>query len=687
MTKIKEILSLKNPATRRTLLTGGAFILGFIVLAIVGTQVWEWSNSTAFCTNVCHDVHPEEPEAYADSYHARVKCVECHMSRVGTLYNITLKASHAKHLPAVIFKKYEHPQEAETLRPASESCEQCHWPPTFHGDSVLQVRNFQQDESNTEEITYLILKTGGGERSKGLGRGIHWHIENEIEYVATEEHNQHVRWIRATLPDGRTVEYYDAAHPLSDEEIANAEKHTMDCVDCHNRMGHPFLSPSRAIDQALTQGRLDSSLPFIKKELMELLDVSYDSQEAALAAVESFKAQYESKYPEAADSQATAIEQAVETAKELVPLLVFEESGVTWESFPNDGEHKEFPGCFRCHDGKHLSKEGESIRLHCNICHTIPIVVGPGERPPDMPVATVQEPDYHLATNFMADHRFQANDECVACHGEINFGSDDSSFCNLSACHGQAWPLVELDAAFPHPIELTDTHAEVWCHDCHEGERKPEFQCANCHEPPMASHFEGDCQDCHSPEGFEQAALAADFEHPVSLANNHATLDCIDCHTGGQSLVYECANCHEPPSASHFGPNCEECHTPTGFAGATIPPGLHPIELTGGHLRATCDVCHAEGTRVPEYICSNCHRPPDDHLEGACDTCHTPEGWPDSATSLTASAPEIPHGLDGMEDCSTVCHNPEGEIEPMPASHKNSGYVNEQCQLCHKPAP
>ena len=102
-TRLKEILSFRNPATRWTLLTGMAFILGFIALAIAGIQVWEWSNSTSFCSNACHDVHPEEPAAYQDSYHARVKCVECHMSRVGTLYNIVLKSGHAKHLPAVLW--------------------------------------------------------------------------------------------------------------------------------------------------------------------------------------------------------------------------------------------------------------------------------------------------------------------------------------------------------------------------------------------------------------------------------------------------------------------------------------------------------------------------------------------------------------------------------------------------------
>jgi hypothetical protein len=108
------------------------------------------------------------------------------------------------------------------------------------------------------------------------------------------------------------------------------------------------------------------------------------------------------------------------------------------------------------------------------------------------------------------------------------------------------------------------------------------------------------------------------------------------------------------------------------------------VPLIGAHQRATCDVCHAEGKRVPEYVCSNCHKPPENHLEGACDTCHTPEGWVESAASIVAKAPQIPHPLDGRDDC-LLCHDPAGQIKPAPANHKN--FSNEQCSLCHKLTP
>lgn len=672
--------STRRPTFRRTLLTGAAFILGFIVIGIIAIQVWEYSNSVSFCANVCHDVHPEESPAYQDSYHARVKCTECHMGRLGTLRNIVLKASHFMHVPEVLFGQPSRPLRAATMRPANESCERCHWPPAFHGDTVREIKRFQRDENNSERVIYLILKTGAGTRAESIGYGIHWHTTSQVEYIATDEFKQSIRWVRATLPDGRTVEYNNVLAPLTAEEIAKAEKHVMDCVDCHNRMGHPFPSPEELVDKALSNGQLSRELPFIKEEMMTLLGASYADREAALTAVGLWQEKYRSVYPQVAAAQADALEQAGQLAREFLTRLVFETPGVTWESFPDNNKHKDFAGCFRCHDGKHLSQDGESIRLHCNICHSIPLTTAPSGNPPDLPAASLQEPASHLETNFMANHRFIADGGCVQCHGEIKFGSDDSSFCALSACHGRAWPMVQLNAAFPHPVPLEGKHAGVLCYKCHNGVQKPEYKCANCHEPPMQPHFGEVCEDCHTTAGFDKADLGS-FQHPVALEGAHAKLACTDCHTAGQELTYECANCHQPPSETHFGPNCEECHTPTSFEEATLPPEKHPVPLIGAHLRATCEVCHAEGQRVPEYVCSNCHKPPEGHFGKTCDTCHTPEGWVESAASITALAPKIPHGLEDRENC-LLCHGPAEEIKAERFEHTN--FVEEQCTLCHK---
>jgi nitrate/TMAO reductase-like tetraheme cytochrome c subunit len=357
-----------------------------------------------------------------------------------------------------------------------------------------------------------------------------------------------------------------------------------------------------------------------------------------------------------------------------------------------------------------------------------------------VPAAALEEPASHLEANFMADHRFQAGDECVACHGEIAFGSDDSSFCADSSCHGVAWPSVDLNATQPHSIPLEGGHAEVWCHDCHEGVQKPEYECANCHEPPEP-HFGQVCEDCHTPAGFEGADLG-DFQHPMPLENAHAGAACADCHVEGQELTSDCSGCHQPPSG-HYGPTCADCHTPTSFKDARLPVELHPIELVGAHQTASCDGCHIEGQATPEYVCSNCHQPPsghygadcadchtptsfedarlpaelhpielagahltascegchiegqatpeyvcsncherpESHLPGECDVCHSPEGFAQSASFLVEMAPVITHDLAGRDDC-LLCHDPEGQVKPAPSTHAD--YVIEQCVLCHK---
>ena len=42
---------------------------------------------------------------------------------------------------------------------------------------------------------------------------------------------------------------------------------------------------------------------------------------------------------------------------------------MNWQAYPDNLGHKEFPGCFRCHDGKHVTEEGKPLNSSCGICH------------------------------------------------------------------------------------------------------------------------------------------------------------------------------------------------------------------------------------------------------------------------------------------------------------------------------
>jgi hypothetical protein len=239
--------------------------------------------------------------------------------------------------------------------------------------------------------------------------------------------------------------------------------------------------------------------------------------------------------------------------------------------------------------------------------------------------------------------------------------------------------MVELDAATPHPIELEGKHAEVWCHDCHEGVREPEYECANCHEAPMEPHFGPVCEDCHTPAGFEGADWG-DFEHPMALEESHAVAECEDCHMEGQEVTSNCGDCHGAPEG-HYGDECADCHEPTSFGEGRLPVELHPVALVGAHASASCDGCHGEDMSVPEFECMNCHERPENHLPGECEMCHAPEGLTHLASFLVDMAPGVSHELEGRDDCYQ-CHDPGGQIQPAPSNHVD--YINEQCALCHK---
>lgn len=107
----------------------------------------------------------------------------------------------------------------------------------------------------------------------------------------------------------------------------------------------------------------------------------------------------------------------------------------------------DFAGCFRCHDGKHMDAQQSAIRLECNLCHTIPIVAGPSEFVANIEISRGPEPQSHLNANWIAMHNQVFNQTCSDCHTTSNpGGTDNSSFCSNSACHGIVWKFAGFDA-------------------------------------------------------------------------------------------------------------------------------------------------------------------------------------------------------------------------------------------------
>jgi hypothetical protein len=103
---------------------------------------------------------------------------------------------------------------------------------------------------------------------------------------------------------------------------------------------------------------------------------------------------------------------------------------VAWNTYPSNIGHRNWPGCFRCHDGKHVSPDGRVLVNDCKACHTEP-KRGPQGGFAEV-VPTKGQPDWH------------------------------------------PWEIPEKHLAIAK-------HAEIQCHECHLAGRRPKTECKDCH--------------------------------------------------------------------------------------------------------------------------------------------------------------------------------------------------------------
>jgi hypothetical protein len=234
--------------------------------------------------------------------------------------------------------------------------------------------HFASDERNTDRSVSVVVKTGGARA--GQSRGAHWHasLGNEVRYLSTDSLHQTITWVGVTGPDGKTTEYFSSDYPISDAALARSEKRVMDCLDCHNRQGHNLLLPDQAIDEAIADGGIDRRLPYIRRVALELVTREYRTpHEARQGIADGITDFYRLRYPRLMSEQGGAIRRSIEAVQGVWTQNVFPEMNVTWGAYPDNIGHRNAPGCFRCHDGRHVSREGKTIRQECNLCHALPV--------------------------------------------------------------------------------------------------------------------------------------------------------------------------------------------------------------------------------------------------------------------------------------------------------------------------
>ena len=410
------VIDLNVDRYRNAVLIFGVGTIFLLVLSAIGSyEAFHYTESTEFCGTLCHKVMEPEYVAYQNSPHARVACVDCHVGS-GADWYVRSKLSGLRQVYAVLTDNYNKPIETpiHDLRPARETCEECHWPEKFYSRQLMQEKHFLTDSLNTQWNIDLQMKIGPKHSALGLAEGIHWHVNPDvkIEYIPKRDNRKVIPWVKYTnLKTGEVTLYIDEENMLSEKKMAKAVEREMDCMDCHNRPSHHYYTPQEFIDHAMIAGDIPNDLPYIKKIAMDLFKDPYESKDTAIYTIKTYtKEFYAEKMPEILETRADDVEKAIEGMINAFSENIFPEMGVSWDEYENHIGHKTYNGCFRCHDDNHKSEDGKIISKDCNVCHTIILQGKPGEEQ----VTSIKE-----ALDFMHPVELEEGweeDLCSECH-------------------------------------------------------------------------------------------------------------------------------------------------------------------------------------------------------------------------------------------------------------------------------
>jgi len=349
-------------------------LLNVLIFSFAAYKGVSYMDTTTFCGKTCHTVMEPEFSAYQNSPHSRVDCVECHIGP-GAGWFVRSKLSGLRQVFAVTFHTYSRPipSPVKYLRPARETCEQCHWPQRFSGDKFILKTNYKDDEKNTPLTTALIVKIGGHGANGSMGiHGRHLDTGSRIRYISTDGKRQVIPVVFYTDDQGKTIEFDSTDIKVTKDELAKGEHRSMDCIDCHNRPTHAFELPENAVDLRMSRGLVSPELPYIRKKAVELLKVTYPDRDTAQKQItEGIENFYRTSYPDVYNGKRALVEQSADNIAKIYLRNIFPEMNVNWGVHPNNLGHNDFPGCFRCHDGSHTSADGQTISNDCSACHNL----------------------------------------------------------------------------------------------------------------------------------------------------------------------------------------------------------------------------------------------------------------------------------------------------------------------------
>jgi PAS domain S-box-containing protein len=352
-----------------------AVMLTLMVLTFGSYQFYQYTESTEFCGRFCHSVMAPDLTLHQRSSHSQVSCAECHIGR-GAAWYVKAKLSGLHQVYAVATKIYSRPIRTpiDNLRPAMETCEECHSGKVYYSNRDKVYFRYPAD-SNLKDprVTLIRLHVGGYLPDTQRAVGIHWHAGHAavVEYRTDDVRRLKIREVRVTEQGG--VRIY-TQHDLPELPTGTPWR-TMDCTDCHNRVAHQYESPDEALDRLLFQGKLNISIPDLKKAAIEVLSRKYAStKEARIGILKALESYYREHFPDTFHRFWPSLANEANILSELAyQINISPEMNIGWNHYIDLSGHENDLGCFRCHDEKHIGEKGTAISQDCGLCHDIPV--------------------------------------------------------------------------------------------------------------------------------------------------------------------------------------------------------------------------------------------------------------------------------------------------------------------------
>ena len=361
------VLDLGNRTTRRIVLAVIALTaVNIVIVSLAAKGAMHYMESPEFCGQACHlPMHPQFT-AWQAAPHSEVTCTQCHVGE-GAKALVRAKLAGTRQLYHVLTNQIPKPiPGVADMRPALETCGNCHWPGRDFGDVIKVKRTYADDDANSETATILQMFLGGPGRPTSSGRAIHWHADPNvrIEFVFTDHERQTIPYVRLVAKDGTVKEY--KAEGATDEQIAKGERRVMDCIDCHNVPAHRIApTAEQAVDAAIANGSISRNLPIVRSESVRLVKSDHSTQEQGLEEIEKGLRGF---YTGKGGVDEAVLAQTIAAVKNVYRRNVFPAMKVTFGVYPDNIGHIITPGCVRCHDGRTAS-DGSKINDDCEYCH------------------------------------------------------------------------------------------------------------------------------------------------------------------------------------------------------------------------------------------------------------------------------------------------------------------------------